>query len=524
MPGRCLAAIVTGLRLLLPFLLLFFLPVSCLRRPVDNPNVIIVGITTGPNNLDPRFGLDEVSQRVQEQVFDTLLVLDDAMRPAPRLAERLDHPDALTYVATLRKGVLFHDGHELTSADVVHTFRSLVDPAFAAPRGGAYRLLAAIDAHDRYTVVFRLKQPFTSFPINLVMPIVPDGADRSFRDRLVGTGPYRFVRYHVDDRVELAPFADYWNGAPRNDGLVFKVVPDEVMRGLELRKGTMDVVINDVSPDILHQLQQDEALSASTGPGADYQYMGVNMRDAVLADIRVRQAIAHAVDRHAIVQYLRRGLATPASGPLPAASWAHAANIPEFDHDPARAKSLLDAAGHPDPDGDGPAARLRLTLKVSTNEYSRLQATVIQQDLRAVGIDLDVRTYELATLFADVFSGNFQLYTLQWAGGALADHDILRRIFHSTETPPAGFNRGHFKNGEVDRLLDEAAAANDERRRLALYADVQKLVAEQAVYISLWHKTNFVIARRDLTGIRLSPTADYLFLKDVARLRPAATR
>ena len=502
---------------------LVLLTVSCLRRPVDNPNIIVVGITTGPNNLDPRFGLDEVSQRVQEQIFDTLLVLDDALRPAPRLAERLDHPDPLTYVATLRQGVRFHDGHELTSADVVHTFRSLVDPALAAPRGGAYRLLASIDAQDRYTVVFRLKEPFTSFPINLVMPIVPDGADRSFRDHLVGTGPYRFVRYQVDDRVELSPFADYWNGAPQNDGLVLKVVPDEVMRGLELRKGTMDVVINDVSPDILHQLQQDEALQTTTGPGADFQYIGVNMRDPVLADVRVRQAIAHAVDRRAIVEYLRRGLATPAVGPLPAISWAYAPNVPEFAHDPMQAKVLLDAAGHPDPDGDGPAMRFRLTLKASTNEYSRLQATVIQQDLRGVGIDLDVRTYELATLFADVFSGNFQLYTLQWAGGALADPDILRRIFHSTQTPPAGFNRGHFKNAEIDRLLDEASAAADEGRRLALYSEVQRLVAEQAVYISLWHKTNFVVARRDLTGIRLSPTADYLFLKNVARLRPAAT-
>ncbi len=496
---------------------------ACLQRPVDNPNVIVVGITTGPNNLDPRFGLDEVSQRVQEQIFDTLLVLDDTMRAAPRLAERLDHPDPLTYVATLRQGVRFHDGHELTSADVVHTFRSLADPALAAPRGGPYRVLASVDALDRYTVVFKLKEPYTSFPINLVMPIVPDGADRSFRDHLVGTGPYRFVRYQIDDRVELAPFADYWNGAPLNDGLVLKVVPDEVMRGLELRKGTMDVVVNDVSPDILHQLQRDEALTTTTGPGADYQYIGVNMRDRVLADIRVRQAIAHAVDRRAIVQYLRRGLATPAIGPLPAISWAHAPDLPDFAHDPARAKALLDAAGHSDPDGDGPAARMRLTLKVSTNEYSRLQAAVIQQDLRNVGIDLDVRTYELATLFADVFSGNFQLYTLQWAGGALADPDILRRIFHSTQTPPAGFNRGHFADAEVDRLLDEASAAADEGRRLTLFADVQRRVVAQAVYISLWHKTNFVVSRRDLTGIRLSPTADYLFLKNVARLPPAST-
>jgi peptide/nickel transport system substrate-binding protein len=158
-----------------------------------------------------------------------------------------------------------------------------------------------------------------------------------------------------------------------------------------------------------------------------------------------------------------------------------------------------------------------LSLKVSNVEFNRLQSAVIQQNLRDVGIDLDVRTYEFATLYADVLKGNFQLYTLQWAGGAVADPDILRRVFHSTQVPPAGFNRGYYRNPEVDGLLDRAALAATNGERRSLYGDVQRIVADEVPYISLWYKTNAVVAARSLGGIRLLPTADFAFLKDVAR-------
>jgi peptide/nickel transport system substrate-binding protein len=142
---------------------------------------------------------------------------------------------------------------------------------------------------------------------------------------------------------------------------------------------------------------------------------------------------------------------------------------------------------------------------------------VIQQNLRDVGIQLDVRTYEFATLYADVIAGNFQLYTLQWTAGALADPDILRRIFHSKQVPPAGFNRGRYSNPQVDALLEQAADSLDAAERLALYGQVQRIIANDVPYVSLWYKTNAAVAQAGLTGIRLSPTADFTFLKDVAR-------
>jgi peptide/nickel transport system substrate-binding protein len=498
------------------------LAAGCIARPVENPDMLVVSMTNSPNNLDPRVGTDSFSAKTAHLMFNNLVELDENLRIAPGLAERLEHPTPTTYVATLRQGVLFHDGHELTADDVVYTFRSILDPAFVTAKKGGYRELASVEARDRYTVVFTLKAPFASFPINLLQAIVPAGSGPELRDHPIGTGPYRFVRYAVDDQLVVEAYPQYFGGPPRNAGIVLKITPDDVMRALELRKGAVDVVVNDLVPDIVHQLKANEGLRIVERPGVDYQYLAMNLRDPALSDVRVRRALAHAIDRDAIVRHLTRGFASPAVGLLPPMSWAFAPDVPAYAHDPARAKQLLDEAGYPDPDGDGPATRLHLTLKVSNTEFNRLQSTVIQQDLERVGVAVDVRTYEFATLLSDIVSGNFQTYTLQWTAGALADPDILRRVFHSSQTPPAGFNRGHFSDPQVDALLDEATASDDDARRRELYMDAQRVIARQVPYISLWYKTNFAVAQRSLDGIRLSPVADFLFLKDVARVRTAA--
>jgi len=503
--------------------LVTLLAVGCLHRPTTNPNVIVASLTTGPNNLDPRIGTDDTSQKLHDLMYDNLVTLDDHLQIVPRLAERLEHPDPLSYIAVLRQGVRFHNGRELTAADVVYTYGFMLDPTFVSAKKGAFWELDSVTALDTYTVAFKLKSPFASFPINLnVLPIIPKGAGPELRDHPVGTGPYQFVRYDVDDKVELKAFPDYYLGRPRNDGLIFKIIPDDVMRGLELRKGTVDIVLNDVAPDIVFQLEKDPHLQVVESPGVDYQYIGFNLTDPILKDVRVRQALAFAIDRHAIVEYLRRGLADVSTGILPPLSWAYAADSFVFPFDPPKARALLDEAGYRDPDGAGPLPRLTLTLKTSNTEFNRLQSALVQQNLRDIGVELDVRTYEFATLYADVQAGNFQLFFLQWTGGSLADPDILRRVFHSNQVPPAGFNRGHYSNPGIDRLLDEASASTDDFRRLALFQQVQRIVARDLPYISLWYKTNFAVAQRTLTGLHIPPLADLDFLRDVARVPASA--
>jgi peptide/nickel transport system substrate-binding protein len=445
-----------------------------------------------------------------------LLTIDESLRVAPGLASRWETPDDLTYIVYLRQGVRFHDGHELTARDVVYTFNSFLDPKFVSPLRGAYALLESVRALNDYTVEFKLTQPFGSFPINLVVRIVPAGAGPGLRDHPIGTGPYQFVSITADDKVVVKAFPDYFQGPPSNRGVVLKIVPDDNMRGLELRKGSVDLIVNDLAPDIVWQLEGNPKLQVITSPGSDYAYIGINLRDPILRDVRVRHALAYAIDKDAIVQYLRRGLATAAVGILPPMAWAFEAHVPSFAHDAARARALLDEAGYRDPDGDGPQPRLRLSLKMSNVEFNRLQGAVIQQNLKEVGIDLDVRSYEFATLYADVLKGAFQLYTLQWVG--VTDPDILRRVFHSSQVPPVGFNRGYYRNPVVDRLIDEATVSTDADERRRLYAEAQRLIAEDTPYISLWYKTNVAVAQNDLEGLHLLPAADFAFLRNVRRV------
>lgn len=493
------------------------LTVGCAADPPAPSDTIVVALSNSPTSLDPAVGLDEASQKLHQLLYQSLLKTDQQLRVVPDLAVRFETDDWVTYVAEIPAGVRFHDGREMTAEDVAYTFRRFLDPDFVSGRKGAYTALASIDVVSRYVVQFRLKAASASFPVNLIMGIVPVGIGAAAARQPIGSGPYRLAEFAPDDHVTLAPFAQAHGGPPANAGLIFKVVPDETMRGLELRNRSVDIVVNDLSPDLVHGLEQTGRLAVVTAPGTDYAYIGFNLRDPVLRDPRVRWAIGYAVDTAAIVTYLRRGLARPATGIVPSMSWAYQGNVRRFTHDPATANRLLDEAGFPDPDGSGPAPRLRLTLKTSTAEAYRLQATVIQQSLAEVGIAVDVRSYEFATLMADVIRGSVQLYTLQFVG--VTDPDMLRRAFHSSQVPPAGFNRGHYSNPEVDALIERASRSLDEAERQALYAQVQQRVADDAPYLSLWARTNVAVAQRDLEGVALSPTADFQFLRHVHRVR-----
>lgn len=513
--GRALGRACRRAAALTVALLLLFIA-ACQPRLATPRDVIVVALANSPTNLDPGVGLDESSQKLHQLLYHSLLKIDAALRVVPDLAVRFETTDSQRYVAEIPKGVRFHDGREMTSEDVAYTFRRFLEPAFTSARKGAYAALASIDVVDCYTVAFLLKAPSASFPVNLIMGIVPAGTGPSAARSPIGSGPYRLSEFVPDDHVTLAPFADAFGGAPANAGLLFKVVPDETMRGLELRKGSVDIVVNDLSPDLVHGLQEKAGLAVTTAPGTDYAYLGFNLRDPLLRDARVRLAIGYAVNQAAIIQYLRRGLARPATGIVPSMSWAYEPDVLTFSHELARARTLLDEAGFRDPDGDGPAPRLRLTLKTSTAEAYRLQAAVIQQNLAEAGIALDVRSYEFATLMADVVSGNVQLYTLQDVG--VTDPDMLRRAFHSSQVPPIGFNRGHYKSERVDDLITRASVSLDETERRRLYGEVQRLIAADAPYVSLWAKTNVAVAQSNLTGITLSPIADFAFLRQVRRV------
>jgi len=484
---------------------------GCARQKPD-PNTLVMIIESSPANLDPRVGIDAQSERIDELLFDALVRRDEHFNLQPWLAESWQIPDPLTYVFHLRHGVRFHDGRPLTARDVKWTFDSILDRTMRTTKTGTYRFVDHIDAPDDWTVIFHLKEPWAALLWNVAdgaIGIVPSGSGPDFGSHPVGSGPFRFVSARQDQDVVIARNDQYWGRPPQVARVRFSVVPDTTTRALELRKGSADVAINSLSADMVLALKRDPNLRVEQTPGTIFTYLALNLRDPILKQPRVRQALACAIDRRPMIHYLWRDQARPADSVLPRQSWAYA-GVPGCGYDPARARQLLDEAGYP----AGNGVRFHLTMKTSTEETTRLLAAVLQQQLRDVGIALDIRTYEFATFFSDVTKGAFQMYSLRWIGGN-DDPDIFQYAFHSEFIPPKGANRSSYANAEVDRLIDQGRREIDQQKRRHIYARVQQLLARDLPYIDLWYLDNIVVHSRRTTNVQISPSGNYDFLNTV---------
>jgi peptide/nickel transport system substrate-binding protein len=483
---------------------------SCASKPPADTLVMI--IESSPTNLDPRVGIDGQSERIDNLIFDDLLERDENLNVKPALAERWEIPDLLTYVFHLHSRVKFHNGQPLTARDVKWTFDSLLTGKIRSTKSAAYRFVDNVEARDDSTVVFHLKQPFSTLLWNLsdgAMGIVPYGMLTEISDHPIGSGPFRFVRSEPDKEVILARNDEYWGSKPRLERVRFAVVPDTITRALELRKGSADIAINALTPDMVATLEREPTLAVLRAPGTVLQYMNFNLRDPYLHDVRVRRAIACAIDRQPMLQYLWRGSAQPANSILPLQSWAYDDNVAKYVHDPHRARQILDDAGYPAHDG----VRFHLTMKTSnSDETSRLIVAVLQQQLRDVQIQLDIRTFEFATFFSDITKGAFQMYSLRWISGN-EDPDIFEYVFHSSKFPPNGANRTFYSNPRVDALIDQARAELDQNARKKLYARIQEILAEEVPSINLWYLDNVLVHTRRVKGLSLNPAGNYDFLK-----------
>ncbi len=441
----------------------FLLLAGCGRLAKKDPGEVVFVIESSPTNLDPRFGTDGVSQRIDRLLFNGLLNRDRQMNLHGDLAEKWENPDPLTYVFHLKPGIEFHDARPLTSKDVKATIEYMMNPVNKSPKRGAFTMIASIETSDAATVIFHLKEPYASFLWNLersAVGIVPSDAGIDFGRKPVGTGPFRFVSQAQDETVVLESNGDYFEGTPAHPRKVtFRIVPDAIVRALELRKGSADVEMSSLSPDMIPVLAKRAELQVSDEPGTNFAYLGMNLEDPILSHKEVRQALAYATDRGSLVKYLLHGQARLASGILPPNHWAYEAKVKTYGYDPAETERLLDGAGYRrGPDGK----RMHLTLKVSTQEQARLLGAALQDQWKKIGVDLEVRPLETATLFSDLTKGNFQLSYSIWIG-ANNDPDVFDLVFSSKRTPPNGANRGHYRNARVDELILAIRAEMDRR-------------------------------------------------------------
>ena len=489
--------------------LLLFATLSCSSKA--DPETLVMIIESSPTNLDPRVGLDAYSERIDDLIFDDLLTRDDHLNVQPGLAERWEIPDPRTYVFHLHRGVKFHDGRPLTSRDVKWTFDSLLQGKIRSTKSGSYRLVDHIDTTDDSTVVFHLKEPFATLLWNLsdgAIGIVPYGSGDEMSAKPIGSGPFRLVGAQLDREIVIERNQDYWGPKARVNRVRFIVVPDTTTRALELRKGSADIAINALTADMILALQHESKLEVLRAPGTVLSYLAFNLRDPILKDVRVRQALAFAIDRRPMLQYLSRGFARPADSVLPPESWAYNAEVAHYAYDPERARQLLQQAGYSAVNG----VRFHLTMKTSTEESTRLMAAVLQQQLRDVGIALDIRTFEFATFFSDVTRGAFELYSLRWIGGN-EDPDIFEYVFHSARFPPQGANRGYYANPRVDALINQARSQLDQDTRKRLYAELQSILAQDLPYINLWYQDNVLVHSKRVRNLTLNPSGNYDFLK-----------
>jgi peptide/nickel transport system substrate-binding protein len=498
-------------------LLLVVLALSaCTRAVSTEPGVVNFLIESMPTNLDPRIGTDGQSERIDSLIFSSLVELDPQRNPHGDLAEKWEMPDPLTYVFYLRPGVKFHDGRALTSADVKYTFDSILNRSVTSPKRGSFSLVKSIETPDAVTVIFHLSEPRAAFLWDICRPaigIVPAGAGSDFAEHPIGTGPFRFVGAQQDDNVVLERNAAYFRTPAKIARIRFRVVPEAIVRALELRKGTADLELTSLAPDMIPVLQSQPGIEVTEQPGSNYDYIVFNFDDAALAKREVRQALALATDREEIIRYLLRGQAHLADGPLPPNSWAYEPSTAHFGYDPEQAERLLDSAGfRPLSEKDG--MRLKVTMKTSTEESTRLLGAVLKEQWRKVGVELELKPVELATLFSDLTRGSFQLSTLRWIG-ANSDPDFFEYIFSSRKMPPAGANRGHYQNAKLDALIDQARIESDRGKRRKIFSEIQKIVAEDVPYVSLWYHDNICVHRARITSVQLSPSGDYDFLSNI---------
>jgi peptide/nickel transport system substrate-binding protein len=321
------------------------------------------------------------------------------------------------------------------------------------------------------------------------------------------------VSLSQDSEVLLERNDNYWGEHARVRRLRFNIVPDTTTRALELRKGSADIAVTSLTPDIVNTLKRQSNLRIIEQPGSSLQYLAFNLRDPILKDVRVRQALAYAIDRAPILHYVFGDLGRLADSLLPPEHWAYSGKVAHYPYDPEKANGLLDAAGYTR-GKDG--IRFHLTMKISTAEEStRLLAVVLQQQLRQVGIALDIRSFEFATFFSDVIKGEFQLYSLRWVGYSNQDPDIFEDVFHSASFPPKRDNRGYYSNPRLDQLVDEGRRTADQNKRKQIYDEVQRIVAAELPYINLWYFDNVVVHSARVHNLHVGPAGNYDFLTAV---------
>jgi peptide/nickel transport system substrate-binding protein len=505
-------------------------PAGCRRRSSD---AFVIALGDNIRTIDPigSPSVDAASERVRTLIFNSLVRKDEKFDYTGELASNiLRSDDGLTFTFTLRDGVKFHDGRTLSSADVKYTLDLLFASNFAKSAsffegtGNDKRsYIRDVDAPDARTIVVTLTKPWVGLMSNLVaIPIIPKDSYESQKTHPLGSGPFKFISYDNTQQVcDVEAFPEYWEGAPKLQKVRVRVIADMNALQSELQAGRVDIapMPTSLSPDAVKRLEQDQNLQVKVFNGSNVVLLTLNTSSPPINNVRVRQAIAHAIDRESLIKDLLLGYGNIAHSIIPEESWAYASGT-TYSFDPARAKQLLDEAGFRDPDGDGPRTRFSIPVvyKVSGSSIAgRQYAGVIQNYLKNVGIPMDIQTPEANTLFDELRRGNFQIAYSQWVGGnqdPIFYKDLFATSEIPTETRPSR-NRSRYSNSELDAMLDEAVNTFDRQKGKELYTRIQEIISRDVPVFPMWYQSNIVIARKNVGNIQVNASGDWGFVRNL---------
>ncbi len=499
---------------LVVFALLLF---ACGQKAERNPNSFVESSIGDARRLNPVIANDSASGTINDQVFNGLVKYDKDIKLIGDLAERWDISNGgKTITFHLRKGVKWHDGVEFTADDCLFTYKKFVDPNVATPYSSSYMDVSRAEVVDKFTFRVTYKEPFSPALESWAMGIVPkhllEGKDINtdpFSRNPIGTGPYKFKEWIGGQKIVLEANSDYFEGRPNIDQFIYRVIPDSTTMFQELLSGGVDMM--GLTP--LQYLRKSETRRIRENynkfryPANGYTYMGYNLSSPLFSDIKVRQALSYAIDRQSIIDGLLLGLGKPCTGPFSYVSWAYNPKAKSYPYDPGLARRMLADEGWKDRNRDGILEKngrvFRFTILTNQGNTERIRtAEIIQQNLKALGIDVSIRVMEWQAFLEQIDKRSFDAIILGWSMGRDPD---LYDIWHSSKTKKGEYNFVGYKNPEIDKLLVAGRRTFDIEKRKKIYYRIHAILAEEQPYAFLYVPDALPIVHKRFKGIEVAP-------------------
>ncbi len=496
-------------------------------------STLVVGMTALPNTIDSADANDGGSIGVTRQIVERLVELGET-ELGPGLATSWEaNEDSTQWTFQLREGVVFHDGTPFNAEAVkfsLDRWNDRANPYHFGSEGKAYvgwrnlfggflddgSALDSVTVLDEYTVRLSLNRSISFVPSLLAAgyfgfdsptAVMAAGADYGTPSvGSVGTGPFVFDQWQEGSRLVLRANTEYWGGAPETEQVVFVGVGDQTARLAQLKAGAIDIAA-DLAPTDLDNVNADPNLQTILGSGGlNTSYLAMHQNQPPFDDVRVRLAVAHAIDRTAIVEAFYAGQATVAGDIVPAVLWGHGDYEP-YAYDPELSRSLLAEAGYPD--------GFSTELWFRSSGLEPVIAEVIASYLADVGISASVLTEDWASYLANYMAGNFPMYTLGW-NADFADPDTFVYTFYG---PPA-VRRFGLDRPDIVALVEQAREVPSQEERQALYAEALTEIHAEAPMLTLAHEAKFLVVRSGVEGLLMNPLGAFPLLKDATNSAP----